>query len=56
MLAYIIGLSSDIFYITWKLVFWTHKFILFLSPESLHETCFDITDNRPEFNDFQVKC
>lgn len=56
MLAYIIGLSSDIFYITWKLVFWAHKFILFLSPESLHETCFDITDNRLEFNDFQVKC
>ena len=55
MLAYIIGLSSDIFYITCRLAFWVHKFILFLSPESLHESFFDITNSRPEFNDFSTK-
>lgn len=55
MLAYNTGLSSDIFYINFRLAFWVHKFILFLSPKSLHETFFDITNSRPEFNDLSSK-
>lgn len=53
MIAYITELSSDIFHITCRLAFQAQKFIL-LSPASLQDTCFDIGNSRPEFNDFAM--